>query len=533
MVFRNSYIIYVTAFENKSHGNARIGLLKGGGRITLQLSLLSTKRISLASIFRNRKVYSTVTEQLGSSKKSYSTLVPSETSNTSSIHKKLNQQTKHFIQTKTRTLAKSQGRVVILGSGWAGFPLMKGLDKKNYDVSVVSPRNYFVFTPLLASTAVGTLEYRCITDPVRTHSKDVNFYEAFCDEIDLENQVIHCTSNVDDGKPKNKFSLDYDKLVISVGSHSNTFGIPGVEENAFFLKDVQDARNIRKRLVECFEHASQPGLTDEQKAEILHFVVVGGGPTGIEFSAELYDFISDDLSRIYPDLMDKTRMTLYDVAPTILGAFDTKLSEYASSKFNRKGIQIKTQRHVEKVEKDHIVVKEEGEVPYGLLVWSTGLVENPLVKSLTNVAKDSTGRRILTDGHLRVINKETQEAYPNVYAMGDCAAIEGNELPQTAQVASQKADYLKKVFNIIAKQGENGLAEDFNFVNRGMMAYIGRYEALVDMSSVLQWAKQSGHMSWLVWRSVYLYKSMDIRNKMLIAYHWFLTFTFGRDISRF
>ncbi|KAI9344455.1 FAD/NAD(P)-binding domain-containing protein [Pilaira anomala] len=444
----------------------------------------------------------------------------------------LNQQsTKHYIQTKTRTLARSQGRVVILGSGWAGFKLMKDLDKKNYDVSVISPRNYFVFTPLLASTSVGTLEFRCITEPVRTYSKDINFYQASCDRIDLENQVIHCVSNIDDNQKP--FSLDYDKLVISVGSYSNTFGIPGVKEYACFLKDVNDARKIRKRLIECFEHASQPGLSEKEKEELLHFVIVGGGPTGIEFSAELYDFIADDLSRLYPELMNKTRMTLYDVAPTILSSFDSYLSDYAHKKFNRKGIQIKTQRYVEKVADNHLIIKGEGKVPYGLLVWSTGLMQNPLVESLSTAAKDASGQRILTDGQLRVLDKETKLPYTNIYALGDCATIEGNDLPATAQVATQKANYLRKVFNGIAKKGYGVPVDEFEFKNRGMMAYIGSSEALVDMSSVHELAKKSGHLSWLLWRSAYFSMSMNIRNRMLIPYHWFLTWSLGRDISRF
>ncbi|KAI8366174.1 pyridine nucleotide-disulfide oxidoreductase-domain-containing protein [Blakeslea trispora] len=256
----------------------------------------------------------------------------------------LSGQSKHFIQTRTRTLAKSQGRVVILGSGWVGFRLMNDLDKQNYDISVISPRNHFVFTPLLASTSVGTLEFRCITEPVRTYSSDTNFYQAYCDAIDTENQVVHCTSNIEEeGLTKRQFSLDYDKLVIAVGAYSRTFGIPGVKEHACFLKEVNDARRIRKRVIDCYEYASQPGLTDKEKEDCLHFVVVGGGPTkGVEFSAELYDFITDDISRLYPDLVEKTRMSLYDVAPTILSAFDSHLSDYASKKFNRKGIQIKT-----------------------------------------------------------------------------------------------------------------------------------------------------------------------------------------------
>ncbi|KAI9285231.1 NDE1, mitochondrial external NADH dehydrogenase [Umbelopsis sp. AD052] len=436
-----------------------------------------------------------------------------------------------LVSTKTRTLGRSQGRVVILGSGWAGFKLMKDLNRKDYEVSVVSPRNYFVFTPLLASTSVGTLEFRCITEPVRGYSQNISYHQAWCDSVDLQNQVIHCTSNVDGNKGA-EFSLDYDKLVIGVGSYSQTFGIPGVKEHGLFLKDVNDARLIRSRVVSCFEYASQPGITDQEKANRLHFAVVGGGPTGIEFSAELYDFISSDMSRLYPQLMSQTRMTLYDVAPNILGTFDSQLSEYAHKKFSRKGIQIKTKRRVLEVTKDDLVIEGDGKVPYGMLVWSTGLMQNPLIESLNELEKDKS-QRLLTDDQLRVLSKDSRKPLNNVYALGDCATIDGLDLPATAQVANQKAIYLSNVLNKQVKKGSDYLAKPFIFKNRGSMAYIGSSEALVDMSTVHQKAKRSGHLAWLLWRSAYLSMSVSIRNKMLIPLHWFLTWGFGRDISRF
>ncbi|KAG2175574.1 hypothetical protein INT43_001221 [Umbelopsis isabellina] len=409
---------------------------------------------------------------------------------------------------------------------------MRELNRKDYEVLVVSPRNYFVFTPLLASTSVGTLEFRCITEPVRGYSKNISFHQAWCDSIDLQNQVIRCTSNVE-GNEGVEFTLDYDKLVIGVGSYSQTFGIPGVKEHGLFLKDVNDARLIRSRVVSCFEYASRPGITDEEKANKLHFAVVGGGPTGIEFSAELYDFISSDMSRLYPQLMSQTRMTLYDVAPNILGSFDSQLSEYALKKFNRKGIQIKTKRHVLEVTKDNLIIDGEGKVPYGMLVWSTGLMQNPLIESITDLEKDKKSQRLLTDEKLHVLLKDSKVPLENVYALGDCATIDNLDLPATAQVANQKATYLSKVLNKQARKGADYAVEPFIFKNRGSMAYIGSSEALVDMSTVHQNAKRSGHLAWMLWRSAYLSMSVSLRNKMLIPLHWFLTWGFGRDISRF
>ncbi|ORZ08322.1 pyridine nucleotide-disulfide oxidoreductase-domain-containing protein [Absidia repens] len=392
---------------------------------------------------------------------------------------------------------------------------MRELDRTKYDVFVVSPRNYFVFTPLLASTSVGSLEFRCVTEPVRGYSKDITYHQASCDDIDLDNKVIHCVNQVPNAE-ESTFTLNYDTLVIGVGSYSNTFGIPGVKENACFLKDVQDARKIRRRLIEC--------LTDSQKRDKLHFVVVGCGATGIEFSAELHDFISSDVSRLYPDLVPLTKMTLYDVAPQILSGFDSQLSEYAHQQFDRKGIQIKTQRHVENVQQNKLMIRDEGEVPFGLLVWSTGLMQNPLVAKL-GVAKDSKNQRILTDSNLQVLDY-ANVPYPDVYAVGDCATIDNHDLPLTAQVANQKAIYL-------TLNRKSSTSPGFKFKDRGMMAYIGSAEALVDMSSVHQGAKNSGHLAWLLWRSAYFSMSMSIRNKLLIPYYWLLTWSFGRDISRF
>lgn len=204
-------------------------------------------------------------------------------------------------------------RVVILGSGWAGYTLCRRLDHKKYQVVIVSPRSYFVFTPLLASTAVGTLEFRTAMEPIRNRRNKASYIQGWGYDVDLYNKTITIeeaiadpsqsmalTSSRHEGKDeaalqlekasKTKkgqlFDLKYDKLIIAVGAYTQTFNTPGVKENANFLKDVGDARKIRKRLLECFETASLPTTPDTTRRQLLHFAVVGGGPTGIEFSAE-------------------------------------------------------------------------------------------------------------------------------------------------------------------------------------------------------------------------------------------------------
>lgn len=164
-------------------------------------------------------------------------------------------------------------RTVILGSGWGGFKFLSKIDESKHNVTTVSPRNYFVFTPLLASTCVGTLEFRCITEPLRQHSKDLAFYEAYATKIDFKRKRISVESKL--MKNEKEFSLDYDKLIIACGAVSNTFNIPGVRENAFFLKDISDSKRIRTRIVENFERAKQPGVSVEDQRQLLHFVAVG------------------------------------------------------------------------------------------------------------------------------------------------------------------------------------------------------------------------------------------------------------------
>ena len=413
----------------------------------------------------------------------------------------------------------------------------------------------------------------------------MEYHQAWCDTVDFEQSKVDCTLNLSTvpathitdpathtlqqitNNQKNHLSLNYDHLIIAVGSYSNTFNIPGVKEHAFFLKEVVDARKIRSRVLECFERAEM-SRSDEERNGLLHFAVVGGGPTGVEFSSELHDFIREDCSRLFPGLMNHVTLAVYDVAPTILASFDKSLSEYCMNKFRRSGIEVRTGTVVERVEDGRLILKDGKEIPFGCLVWSTGLTENPLTAALEGKVLKSKNKRILTDPYLRVLDPEGN-VIPNVYALGDCATIKGmtgvqqrnafffsmlayscpaylckhlhllfldHELPQTAQVANQQAIYLRKALNKLAKHPEKSLADvtaPFSFKNMGTMAYIGNWEAVVDMTKINEKAKESGNLAWIFWRSSYLTMSVSMRNKMIIPMYWLLTWVFGRDVSSF
>jgi len=408
--------------------------------------------------------------------------------------------------------------LVIIGTGWAGYKVLERVDSEKYDVTVVSPRNHFVFTPLLAGTAVGTLDFRCVTEPIRALKTTHEYYEASATGLDIKSKTLYCKSLL----TKGEFAVPYDKLIIACGALTNTFNTPGVAENAFFLKEIAHARGIRSRILECLEYASTPNVSEEEKRAALHFAVVGGGPTGIELSAEMSDFMREDVARLYPKLKNYTKITVYDVAKKILGSFDDKLSEYATKKFQRVGTDIKTDTKIKEVQKDRLVLADETEIRTGLVVWATGNAPNPFIKSLP-FPKDKT-QRVLTDGSLHMLNQDNVPL-PDVYALGDCASIQNYTLPQTAQVAEQQAKYLSKYLNNPEKT-----AEPFVYQHRGALAYVGDWEGLFDSPTSF---KESGFWAWVIWRTAYLTQTVSWKNRFLIHSYWFLTWAFGRDTTRF
>ncbi|KAK1827103.1 NAD(P)H dehydrogenase [Podospora conica] len=473
---------------------------------------------------------------------------------------------------------KKKERVVIVGSGWAGYGFARALDPSKYERIIVSPRSYFVFTPLLASTAVGTLEFRSVLESIRRlPGPGVDFYQGWADHVDFAAKTIHVEANPTDDlasqtviptptptptptprAPKGPtVTLPYDKLVIACGAYSQTFNIPGVREHAHFLRDIGDARRIRLRVLSLFEQCAHPSptsaLTESDRRALLHFAVVGGGPTGIEFAAELHDLIYEDLARLYPALIPLVRITVYDIAPKILPMFDQALAQYATATFARQGIAVRTEHHLTSIRPAAgttgalaLRLKESGDedVGAGMVVWSTGLMQNPFVRKLegtkfslpedtseyTLLSAPKTGG-ITTDAFLRAqittttSSDQTPRTLPDVFALGDCATIAAvPTLPKTAQVASQQAAFLAKHLNDPSRT-----TKGFEFRNWGTMTYLGSWKAIHQSAR----DELRGWVAWLVWRGAYLTRTLSVRNKVMVPVYWAVSWVFGRDISRF
>ncbi|EEF37704.1 external alternative NAD(P)H-ubiquinone oxidoreductase B2, mitochondrial [Ricinus communis] len=335
-------------------------------------------------------------------------------------------------------------KVVVLGTGWAGTSFLKKLDNPSYDVQVISPRNYFAFTPLLPSVTCGTVEARSIVEPIRNivrkKNVDVCYWEAECFKIDAENKKVYCRSTQNNNlNGKEEFAVEYDYLVIAMGARPNTFNTPGVVEHCNFLKEVEDAQKIRRNVIDSFEKASLPNLSDEERKRILHFVVVGGGPTGVEFAAELHDFVNEDLVKLYPAAKDFVKITLLEAADHILGMFDKRITEFAEEKFRRDGIDVKLGSMVVKVSDKEISTKVRGNgetssIPYGMVVWSTGIGTHPVIRDFMGQVGQTNRRALATDEWLRV------EGCNDVYALGDCATVNQRKVMEDISAIFKKAD---------------------------------------------------------------------------------------------
>ncbi|KAK9153962.1 hypothetical protein Sjap_001442 [Stephania japonica] len=442
------------------------------------------------------------------------------------------------------TRPNEKPRVVVLGSGWAGCRLMKGLDTDVYDVVCVSPRNHMVFTPLLASTCVGTLEFRSVAEPIGRIQPSIStapgsyFFLANCKGIDTEEHVVHCETMTDgaDNLPPWSFKISYDKLVIASGAEASTFGINGVKEHAIFLREVSHAQEIRRKLLLNLMLSDVPGISEEEKKRLLHCVVIGGGPTGVEFSGELSDFIIKDVHERYSHVKDYINVTLIE-ANEILSSFDVRLRQYAMRQLTKSGVRL-VRGVVKDVQSHKIILDDGSEVPYGLLVWSTGVGPSPFIRSLE--FPKSPGGRVGIDEWLRVPSVE------DVFAIGDCGGFlesTGKQvLPALAQVAERQGKYLSGLLNRIGKDGRGranslggiDLGDPFVYKHLGSMATVGRYKALVDLrqSQDTKGLALAGFASWFIWRSAYLTRVISWRNRFYVAVNWATTFVFGRDISR-
>ena len=425
----------------------------------------------------------------------------------------------------------SQPRIMVIGSGWAGFYLAEFLSTTAYAVTIVSPRRTSAYTPLLASAACGLFNFYLAEEPVRSKTRKCRFIKASVLGVDFSARRVQCAPAFEDDEAisNENFDLEYDYLILAPGCVPNTFNTPGVAEHALFMKNVSDAMAVRKLLFDLLEKASLPNCPVERKKELLHIAIVGGGPTGVEMTAELDDLAHKELKDLYPEVAEYLRISIYDVAPNILAAYDQKLYQYANDALVRRNIAIETNSRIEKVDKHALYIKDKGRIPYGMLVWATGNKAVPLVMDL-DVKKTQKGLvRILTDSHLRVFkSKDSDEIYDNIFALGDAADVEGASLPTTAEVAVQKAKYLVNFLN--SQSMSLPSSAPFTYREKQLVSYIGSHDGVIAGRGDKEgW---TGRSAWLAWRSGSVMWTRSWRNRVVIALTWVINAVFGKEIAK-
>ena len=404
--------------------------------------------------------------------------------------------------------------------------------------------------------------------------------------MDQENRILTCESVVCDGNSCeiNEFSVPYDRLVVTIGAQTNTFGIPGVREHCNFLKQVEDARRIRTAIVNCFERANLPGLTDEERINNLTFAVIGAGPTGIEFAAELRDFVEQDGPKYYPKLLKYVRIKVIEASSTVLMPFDKSLQEEAITQMNRKVefkdpniyrllperfklVELLLDSSVKEVTSKKILLNDGSTIDYGLSVWAAGNGPLPLTLSIVDTLgeaqaseQDVARGRIVTDAWMRA-----KGSNGSILAFGDCSCITNGPdgpLPATGQVAAQEGEYLAKLMNkgynlsptipdgaperspgyesslsesiASVSTGSSEYAKPFQFLNLGILAYTGGGSALAQVSTTpsAEPIKGTGKVGNALWKSVYISKQVSWRNRFMVLNDWTRRQIFGRDITR-
>lgn len=328
---------------------------------------------------------------------------------------------------------KHKPKLVILGTGWGSVALLKQLNPGDYHVTVVSPSNYFLFTPMLPSATVGTLELRSLVEPVRKiiHRVKGHFVKGMAEDVDFSAKLIEIASEGPNGEKQN-FYLPYDKLIIGTGSITNPHGVKGLE-NCHFLKDISDARLIRNQVITNLETACLPTTSDEERRRLLSFVVSGGGPTGVEFAAELYDMLNEDLIKFFPRILrNEISVHVIQSRSHILNTYDEALSKYAEQRFAHDNVDVQTNSRVKEVLPDRILYTQkddEGkvvtkELMMGFCLWSTGVSQTEFCQKVAKkLGSAQTNRHALeTDTHLRLVGTPLGD----VYAIGDASTVQNN-----------------------------------------------------------------------------------------------------------
>ncbi|MDC8451437.1 MAG: NAD(P)/FAD-dependent oxidoreductase [Candidatus Nitrosotalea sp.] len=429
----------------------------------------------------------------------------------------------HHVRYIHETKSRSMKHILILGGGFGGIHVLRLVQQAFEDdvdvfISLVSEDNFFLFTPMLPEISSGTIEPRHIATPVRTFCKRAKFYESKVDSIDLRSKNVEITRSYD----MKKKNLDYDYLVLALGSKTNFFGNKNVEDNAMTIKTLDDAMEIRNHIITMLENADQED-DESLKNKFMTFVVVGGGFSGVEVVSELNDFVRESVEYFYRNIdSDKIKIILVNAGQTILPEVGEDLGQFASEEIIKAGVEIISNTKVVDAGQDFVTLGNNTTIHCKTFIWAGGVAVDPVISAL-DCEHDKIGK-VKVDENLRLVG------YQNVYSLGDCASILDSNTqkpyPPTAQHAIRQAKVVAN--NLISDIQEKKNHHIFSYKTKGTMAKIGKNSGV----AILLGHKVRGTLAYIIWRWYYL-TNLPTRGKMLrVALDWLADSFMKKDITR-
>ncbi len=403
--------------------------------------------------------------------------------------------------------------IVIVGGGFGGIAAARELRKANADITLIDKTNHHLFQPLLYQVATAALSPGDIAAPIRAIVGKYSNVSVVLGEVEEINP---------DGKKLilgDDRIISYDQLILAPGSKYNYFGNETWEQHAPGLKSIGDALRVRERILLSLEEAEQ--IDDPKLREpYLTFLIIGGGPTGVEMAGAIAEIAKRNMMRDYRNISaNEVRIFLVEAASGILNGYPDTLSEKARDILEGMGVRVLLNTPVTNIQNNSVSFKE-GSIQTPNIIWAAGVAASPLLNSL-NVEQDWSGR-------VKVNTDLSIPEHPDIFVLGDAAHAEdeqGNPLPALAPVAKQQGEFVGKLLRENRRKGEQ--VESFHYVDKGTMATIGRAKAVADIRGL----KFSGFFAWFLWSFVHILFLIGFRNRFRVFAEWtWYYFTFKRGV---
>ena len=407
-------------------------------------------------------------------------------------------------------------KILIIGNGFGGIYSLKNLHKlfkgnKNFELSLIGENNYFLFTPLLHEVATGSINPTNIIEPIRKVLGCClsDFYLGKAEQINLKEKTVLV----------NNVFVPYDYLVIAGGAETNFFNTPGADKYAFTLKSIDDAIKLKNHFITQMERASHvPDSTERQK--MLKFVVIGGGPTGVELVAEMEELFKETFSHFYrPEIIEDVSIVLIQKGSELVPQFGTKIRQKSFRVLKNKGIEVIFNTTAKEINSSYLVVNDDIKIFTETIIWVAGI--KPVSLKFTEPVEQSPDGKLIVNENLQLAN------YKEVFVIGDMAFLKDKNiiLPALAQVAEKEAKMAAKNIKLSI---QNLALEKFSYHSSGNLMSLGQWMAVGEISNF----SFSGHIAWWFWRTVYLSKLISFGKKARVALDWTMNLFSPRDISQ-